>query len=80
MSNEAVCRTAPATPGLLKSTFNKAERTFLTGLHSNSVMDEIPEFTGERASVLKHQFDTKVSESLKSVMSRGTQRQVGNPC
>ena len=44
-----------------KSTCNEAERTFLTGLHSNTVMDEIPEFTGERASVLKHQFDTKIS-------------------
>ena len=51
-----------------KSTCNEAERTFLTGLHCNTVMDEIPDFTGERASVQKHQFDAKVSESVKSVL------------
>ena len=49
-----------------KSTCNEAEIEYLTGLHSNTVQDEIPEFSGERAAALKHQFDSEVNDSVKT--------------
>ena len=49
-----------------KSTCNEAEKEYLTGIHLNTVSDEIPEFSGEKASTLKYQFDCKVSYSVKA--------------
>ena len=49
-----------------KSTFNEAEKEYLTKVHLNTVLDEIPEFSGEKPSTLKYQFDCKVSDSVKS--------------
>ena len=49
-----------------KSTCNEAEKEYLTGIHLNTVSDEIPEFSGEKASTLKYQFDCKVSDSVKA--------------
>jgi hypothetical protein len=49
-----------------KSTVNEAEKEYLTGIQLNTVSDEIPEFSGEKASTLKYQFDCKVSDSVKA--------------
>ena len=49
-----------------KSTCNEAENEYLAGLHLNTVQNEIPEFDGERAAVLKHQLDRKVNDSVKA--------------
>ena len=49
-----------------KSTCNEAEKEYMTGIHLNIVLDEIPDFSGDRASTLKYQFDCKVSDSVKA--------------
>ena len=46
-----------------KSTCNEAENEYLAGLHLNIVQNEMPEFDGDRASDLKHQFDRKVNDT-----------------
>ena len=52
-----------------KSTCVEAEKIFKESLHTNTVLDEIPEFTGERAAALKNQFDCKVRDSVKSALA-----------
>ena len=45
-----------------KSTCVEAEATFKKSLQTNTVMEQIPQFTG----ALKNQFDTKVKETVKA--------------
>ena len=51
-----------------KSTCNEAENEYLAGLHHNTVQNEMPEFVGDRAAALKHQFDRKVNDSVKALL------------
>ena len=56
-----------------KSTCTEAESSFKAAIQAHTVSDEnneghIPNFTGEQAASLKHNFDCKVSESVKSVV------------
>ena len=52
-----------------KSTCVEAENIFKDSLHTNTVLDEIPEHTGERAAALKHQFDYNVRDSVKATLT-----------
>ena len=52
-----------------KSTCVEAENIFKDSLHTNIVLDEIPEHTGERAAALKHQFDYNVRDSVKATLT-----------
>ena len=56
-----------------KSTCREAESNFKAGIQTNTICDEnnedqIPTFTGERASALKHQFNCEVSKSVKTLV------------
>ena len=48
-----------------KCTTKEAEASYDWALHQNTVQGEIPEFTGERAATLEHNFNTKVRNTLK---------------
>ena len=52
-----------------KSTCVEAENIFKESLHTNTVLDQIPEFTGERAAALKNQFDCNVRDSVKAALA-----------
>ena len=52
-----------------KSTCVAAENTFLKALESHTVMDEVPNFTGEGAATLRHNLNAKVSASVKNALS-----------
>ena len=51
-----------------KCTTKEAEASYNWALHQNTVQGEIPEFTGERAATLEHNFNTKVRNTLKCHM------------
>lgn len=52
-----------------KSTCIEAETVYRTALESNTVMGEMPNFTGAQAARLKHNFHTQVGNSVKSALS-----------
>ena len=52
-----------------KSTCIAAETVFRTALESNTVMGEMPNFTGAQAARLKHNFHTQVGNSVYSALS-----------
>ena len=52
-----------------QSTCIAAEEIFQQSLQTNTVLDTIPTFTGERAASLKNQFDCKVSDSVKAALA-----------
>ena len=52
-----------------KSTCVAAENTFLKALESHTVMGEVPTFTDEGAATIRHNFNSKVSASVKNALS-----------
>ena len=47
----------------------EADPVFRTALEPNTVMGELPTFTGAQAARLKHNFHTEVGNSVKSALS-----------
>ena len=52
-----------------KCTTEESEASYNWALHLNTVGGEIPEFTGERAEKLQHNFNKEVRETLKFHMT-----------